>query len=92
MSSRWYNQFLQNGGTQPPEDVKAKAKSLLLELDKDNIVYKLGFIDHINHTKEMSYIATSPNEGLSLFHKKFPELPNIKIGTVLKVAFPKFGR
>lgn len=87
----WYKDLARNNGIKESPDVEKQAQEILFNLDKDNITYKKAVIDHHNKQKEMTYVLTSIDEGLSMYYGKFPELERLEIGTVIEVAYSKIN-
>lgn len=88
----WYKENLTKNTLRPCASVKLEAKELIAELDKDNLTFEKGYIDHVNKERELSYIVTGLDTGLGIYHKKFPDIKKVPVGTVVEVGFLKVGK
>lgn len=86
LTSDWYQDALANNSLQPLPKAEPNARALLQELDRKNLTYTRGVIDHINAEKGLSYIATGAVTGFALFHKKFPAVASLLPGTVVEIG------
>jgi len=86
VSSEWYQQALANNSLQPLPKAESSARALLQQLDRQNLTYTRGVIDHVNTEKALSYIATGAATGFGLSHRKFPEVAGLLPGTVLEIG------
>lgn len=86
LATDWYQQAVANNNLQPLPKMEAAANALLQELDRRNLTYTQGVIDHINTEKALSYVATSANTGFGLPHRKFPQLSALPPGTLVEVG------
>jgi hypothetical protein len=86
LSSDWYKQALTENGLQTLPKVESDARTLLQELDRQNLSYVTGVVDHINNEKALSYVATSTNAGVALTHRKFPEMAQLPPGTLVEIG------
>ena len=86
LESDWYLQVVASESLQNLSKVEAEAKALLQELDRRNITYTKGVIDHINTERALSYVATTANTGFGLLHRKFPKLAELPAGTLVEVG------
>ena len=86
LASDWYQQAVANSSMQPMPKVESAARALLQELDRQNLTYTRGVIDHINTEKALSYIATGADTGFGLLHNKFPKVAALLPGTVVEIG------
>lgn len=86
LASDWYLQAVANSSMQPMPKVESAARALLQELDRQNLTYTRGVIDHINTEKALSYIATGADTGFGLLHNKFPKVATLLPGTVVEIG------
>ncbi len=86
LSSDWYQQALTENSLQALPKVESTARALLQELDRQNLSYVTGVVDHINNEKALSYVATSTNTGVALTHRKFPEMAKLSPGTLVEIG------
>lgn len=86
LASDWYQQALAKGSMQPMPKVESAAQALLQRLDRQNLTYIRGVIDHVNTEKALSYVATGVNSGFGLTHRKFPDVADLPRGTLVEVG------
>lgn len=86
IASDWYQQAMVNNSFQQLPNADASVKALLQELNRQDVTYTQGVIDHINAEKALSYIATGVNTGFGLPHRKFPEIAELPPGTLVEVG------
>ena len=86
LASDWYQQAVANSSMQPMPKVESAARALLQELDRQNLTYTRGVIDHVNTEKALSYIATGADTGFGLLHNKFPKVATLLPGTVVEIG------
>ena len=86
LASDWYQDALANNSLQPLPKAESSARALLQQLDRQNLTYTRGVIDHINSEKGLSYIATGATTGIGLLHKKFPTVAGLLPGTVVEIG------
>lgn len=86
LASDWYQQAVANSSMQPMPKVESAARTLLQELDRQNLTYTRGVIDHINTEKALSYVATGADTGFGLLHNKFPKVATLLPGTVVEIG------
>lgn len=85
--SQWYQNAIANDLCEPLSGLEDDAKTLLSRLGKDSLQYTRGFVDHINETKELSYVAFSVDTGIPVFHKKFPDIASLAPGAIVELGF-----
>ena len=86
LASDWYLQAVANNSLQHLPKVDTSAQALLQELDRQNLTYTQGVIDHINTKKELSYVATGVNTGFGLLHRKFAQFAALPPGTLVEIG------
>ena len=86
LASDWYQQALANNSLQPLPKAESSARALLQQLDRQNLTYTRGVIDHINTEKALSYVATGAATGFGLLHNKFPTVADLLPGTVVEIG------
>lgn len=86
LTSDWYQDALANNSLQPLPKAESSARALLQQLDRQNLTYTRGVIDHVNTEKALSYIATGAATGFGLPHRKFPAVAGLLPGTVLEIG------
>jgi len=86
LSSDWYQQALTENSLQALPKVESAARALLQEIDRQNLSYVTGVVDHINNEKALSYVATSTNAGVALTHRKFPEVAKLPPGSLVEIG------
>lgn len=69
-----------------PAPVEAEAEALLRGLERANLSYSPGVIDHVNTAKALSYVATGASSGFVLPHGRFPAIRDLVPGTVVEVG------
>ncbi|WP_372019603.1 tetratricopeptide repeat protein [Tistrella mobilis] len=69
-----------------PAPVDAEAEALLRGLERANLGYSPGVIDHVNTAKALSYVATGVTSGFVLPHGRFPAIRTLPPGTVVEVG------
>jgi hypothetical protein len=85
--SEWYRKF---GGTKnlPPEpDVTEEAEAILLGEEAGEIEFRLGVIDNQNLNKELAHVAFSADEGVILLYRRFKNIADEPLGTLVEVGF-----
>ena len=86
LDAEWYQQATMASNLKDLPDMRSQAKGLLQELNRQNLTYVKGVIDHINTDKELSYVATSSSDGIAILHRKFPEIAALSPGTMVEVG------
>lgn len=86
LASEWYVQVQSNDGWQHLPKVEPAACELLQKLTRQELTYIPGVVDHINQEKGLSYVATGPDTGLGLTHRKFPGVSKLPPGTLVEVG------
>ena len=84
--SHWYQEVSTNNTFCPMPSMHTAAMALLRTFGRQNLTFTLGVIDHINRVKELSFVATSDHSGVGLLHKKFPEISQVPVGTVVEIG------
>jgi hypothetical protein len=83
----WYQQRLQAQAFQAVPDAAADAHALLLALDRQRLVYRLGVVDHVNADKQLTFVATGADSGWVLLHGRFPGSADLHPGAVVELGF-----
>lgn len=86
LASDWYQEALANDALQPIANMQAPARALLQQIGRSTLTYTPGVVEHINHEKALSYIATGVATGVGLPHRKFPEIANLEPGTLVEIG------
>lgn len=86
LASDWYQQAVASNSLSRLPNVEGAANALLKELDRHSLTYVRGVIDHINAEKALSYVATTPDTGVGLLYRKFPEVAALPPGTLVEVG------
>lgn len=86
LASDWYREVLMTNGLQSLPDMSKAARSVLRELERHNLVYIHGVIDHINNEKALTYVATGHDTGFALLHKNFSGLSVVPPGTIVEIG------
>lgn len=86
LASEWYRQAEADGSMQQLPSAEVAANTLLQELNRRNLAYTTGVIEHINTEKSLSYVATGTQTGVGLLHSKFPQIANLEPGTLVEVG------
>ncbi len=86
LTSDWYHQAVANNSLQPLPQMEAAARALLQALDRPNLTYIRGVIDHINTEKGLSYVATGADSGVGLPHRIFPQIAELSPGMLVEVG------
>lgn len=86
VASDWFGLAVEARSARPVPDASNAARALLRELDRRSLVYAKGVVDHINAERELTYVATGPQAGVSLSHRRFPEAAALLPGAVVEVG------
>lgn len=86
IASDWYRQAVESNSLKQIPSASAAAQALLQKLDRQNLTYTPGVIDHINADKALSYVATGATTGFGLSHRKFPDLAALAPGTLVDIG------
>ena len=84
--SEWYSRIDADGSMQDMPDVGPAAMTLLRSLQRKNLSYVQGVVDHVNNDKALSFVATGPDTGISLKHASFPQITDLVAGTIVEVG------
>jgi hypothetical protein len=85
-ASDWYRGCVADARFQRLPDAGAAAVAILDKINQQNIKYQQGVVDHINMEKGGSYVATAPDGGFFLSHRKFRDVAAVPPGTIVEVG------
>jgi tetratricopeptide (TPR) repeat protein len=85
-ASDWFRRAVESQTFCPVPDASKAASALLRDLDRRELVYAKGVVDHINAEKALTYVATGVQTGVALSHRHFPAAAALAPGTVLEVG------
>ena len=85
-SSDWFRRAVESQSLRPVPDASKAAHALLRDLDRRELAYTKGVVDHINVEKALTYVATAAQTGVGLPHRHFPAAAALAPGTVVEVG------
>lgn len=86
LASDWYQQAMTNRSMADLPNAEKAAHALMQEMNRHNLTYTAGVIDHINAEKGLTYVATGAETGFGLSHHKFPAAAELTPGTLVEVG------
>lgn len=86
LASDWYQQAIASQSMANMPSAESAAHALMQELNRHNLTYTPGVIDHINTEKGLSYVATGAETGYGLLHQRFPTAAKLTPGTLVEVG------
>tara|TARA_R100000306_G_scaffold61647_1_gene64861 strand:+ start:16834 stop:18282 length:1449 start_codon:yes stop_codon:yes gene_type:complete len=86
LASYWCQQSIANQSMADLPKAEKAAHALMQEMNRRNLTYTVGVIDHINAEKGLTYVATGAETGCGLPHHKFPGIRELAPGTLVEVA------
>lgn len=86
VKSDWFDMAKESGKMEPLSEASVDAKNLLQKLEKKNLTFSVGAIDHVNQEKRLTYVATASDDGVVLLHREFPDIVDIFPGTIVEVG------
>lgn len=84
--SDWFRQRPDIASLPGEPDVASEAEALLRRLDDRPIVFRRGVVDHQNPLKSLAHVAFSADEGVALYHDKFPGAEQLAPGEIVEVG------
>ncbi len=85
--STWYRSQVDANTMRDLPDVTTAAKKILNSLDKSNLTYKTGWIDHHNRTKHVCIVRTDSETVHLVQHEAHPQCVDWEPGLLVDMGF-----
>lgn len=83
----WYQELKHRDDLPQDQNYTAQARQLKSILDSRPIISKLGYIDHHNKEKSLSYILFADGSASGILHQKIPAIKELPVNQIVEVDF-----